>query len=97
MELQKQLGWSRLKPRLFHYRTHSGGEVDIILERGQELIAIEVKAKVSLTSKDISGLKTFSEESGKRLKRGLLFYLGDQVVPFSEKLLALPLSSLWLF
>jgi uncharacterized protein len=95
MELQKQLGWSRIKPRLFHYRTHSGGEVDIVLERGQELVAIEVKAKVSLNNKDIAGLKAFAEDSGKRLKRGVILYLGDESVPFSDKLIALPLSSLW--
>jgi uncharacterized protein len=94
-ELYKQLGWSRLKPRLFHYRTHSGAEVDLVLERGQTLVAVEVKAKVSLSSKDIAGVKAFAETTGKRFKRGVILYLGDEIVPFSERITALPLSSLW--
>ena len=32
MELLKQIGWCKAKPRLFHYRTHSQREVDVVLE-----------------------------------------------------------------
>jgi predicted AAA+ superfamily ATPase len=32
MELRKQIAWSRIRPKMFHFRTQTGQEVDIVLE-----------------------------------------------------------------
>ena len=32
MELKKQLTWSRVQPSIYHFRTGTGQEVDIVLE-----------------------------------------------------------------
>ncbi|MDW8255364.1 MAG: DUF4143 domain-containing protein, partial [Chloroflexota bacterium] len=43
MELVKQAGWSGNPPGLYHFRTHAGDEVDLVLERrGGAVVGIEV-------------------------------------------------------
>ncbi len=96
MELVKQLGWSARRCRLFHFRTESGAEVDLVLEdRAGRLVGIEVKCAASLQRRDFLGLETLAELSGRRFVRGVLLYTGATVVPFGKKLRALPLSQLW--
>jgi hypothetical protein len=33
MELTKQIGWSKVTPAPYHFRTHEGDEVDLVLAR----------------------------------------------------------------
>ena len=48
-EIVKQIGWSRTRPDIHHFRTHTGREVDIVLEdRRGRCVAIEVKAAASI-------------------------------------------------
>jgi predicted AAA+ superfamily ATPase len=96
MELLKQTGWSKTKPRLFHYRTHSQREVDVVLEnRAGQIVGIEIKSSTSLKSDASSGLKSLAESSGESFLRGVILYLGEQIVPFSPRIHAIPLPALW--
>ncbi|WP_136661812.1 ATP-binding protein [Nitratireductor sp. XY-223] len=84
----------RLSP--YHYRDQEMREVDIVLERDDGLIAgIEVKASATVRTSDLSGLKTLAEASGDRFSFGAILYDGKEVVPFAEKLAAVPISNLW--
>ena len=96
MELRKQLTWSTVRAKIFHFRTLAGKEVDIVLEdaRGR-LVGIEVKSAASVTKKDFSGLEILAEETGKKFVRGMVLYTGDTAVAFGDKLTALPVSALW--
>ena len=58
-------------------------------------MGIEVKAAVSLDAHDLQGLKTLAELSGRRFLRGIVFYLGEAVVPFGKDLWAVPVSAVW--
>ncbi|MDE0119647.1 MAG: ATP-binding protein [Bdellovibrionales bacterium] len=49
-------------------------EVDFLLKRGKELIAIEVKAKADVSSRDYRGLKAIGELSN--VKRRIVVYMG---------------------
>lgn len=70
--------------------------MDFILEnRRGERVGIEVKASTTLSSKDFNGLRHLRETTPRQFKRGIVFYTGEQVVPFDEKLLAVPLSLFW--
>ena len=60
-----------------------------------EIVGVEVKAAVSISSDDLRGLRTLAEIAGRRFLRGILFYLGEQAVPFGSNLYLLPISSLW--
>ncbi len=96
MELRKLASWSEAQPQLFHFRTQTGQEVDVVLEDAAGRIAgIEVKSAATVTSGDFKGLRHLEEVSGKRFLRGLVLYTGEQVVPFAPNLYAVPISSLW--
>lgn len=96
MELRKLAGWSQVQPQLFHFRTQTGAEVDVVLESAQgRLVGIETKASATVGPDDFKGLKHLAEIAGDNWERGLVFYSGETVVPFGERLFAVPLSALW--
>ena len=96
MELKKQITWSAIKPQMFHFRTQSGQEVDIVLEdRSGKLVGIEVKASATVASHDFKGLRALAETAGKRFHRGIVFYTGAESIPFTTSFSALPVHLLW--
>jgi len=96
MELLKQIGWSKTRPRLFHYRTHTQREVDVVLEdRAGHVVGIEVKSSASLKADASAGMKDLAESCGDSFVRGVILYLGDEVVPFARQIHAVPLRALW--
>lgn len=96
LEIRKQVTWSETRPELFHYRTQTGQEVDLLLEdaRGR-LVGIEVKAGFTVQERDVRTLLGLAETLGKRFLRGVVLYTGERAVPFSEKVMALPMAALW--
>lgn len=96
MELYKQINWSDTLPKMFHFRTQIGQEVDIVLEDASgRVVGIEIKASTTPRPGDFKGLKVLADSLGKRFVRGLLLYLGRETIPFGAKLHALPVGSLW--
>ncbi len=96
MELIKQLGWSERRCRLFHFRTESGTEVDLVLEdRAGRLVGVEVKSAASVRQQDFRGLETLARLTADRFVRGVVLCTGTSVVPFGRNLFALPVSQLW--
>jgi hypothetical protein len=96
MEVRKQIGWSKTRPRLFLYRTHKQREVDVVLEdRSGHVVGIEVKSSASLKADASAGIKDLAECCGDSFVRGVVLYLGDEVVPFSRRIHAVPLPALW--
>jgi predicted AAA+ superfamily ATPase len=95
-EVARQLVWSRVQARLYHLRSHTGQEVDIVLEsQDGRCVGIEVKAAASVTGSDLRGLRTLAELAGPAFLRGVVLYTGREVVPFAQNLHALPISALW--
>jgi len=96
MELRKEASWSASQPRLFHFRTQTGHEVDIVLENAAgKLVGVEVKSSASVTADDFKGLRALQELTGRRFLRGVVLYTGSERVPFSPHQLALPIAHLW--
>ena len=95
-ELAKQLGWSRTPAELFHFRTHSGMEVDLVLEADDgRLAGIEVKSAATVGAADFKGLDALRDIAGKRFHRGVVLYTGREALPFGRDLWALPVSAIW--
>ena len=95
-ELRKQMGWSNSRANVYHYRTTTGKEVDILLENAAgRLVGFEVKSSSTVVRKDFSGFDALSESVGQQFIRGIVLYLGKQSVSFGENYLALPMSALW--
>ncbi len=97
-ELRKQASWSRMRPRLYHYRTHNGKEVDIVLEGDAgRVVGIEIKAGATITAADFGGLKHLADAVGKRFHCGIVLYGGREWLPFGKGLHAIPVDALWTF
>ncbi len=95
-ELRKLASWGRIRPQLFHFRTQTGLEVDIVLEDAAgKIVGVEVKASASVSSSDFKGLRALQEITGERFQRGVVLYTGTERVAFGTNLLALPVASLW--
>jgi len=96
-EIRKQLGWNRTHASVFHFRTASDDEVDILLELpGGDVVGIEIKSGASITSTAFKGLKVLKNELGPKFKRGIVLYTGDTSLAFAEDMFALPIASLWM-
>ena len=95
-ELSKQLGWSAQHCRLHHFRTHSGIEVDLVLENSAgDIVGIEVKSAASLRPSAARGLRTLAELAGDHFVCGIILYTGTASVPFGNRIHALPIGALW--
>ena len=95
-ELIKQIAWSETRPALFHYRTHTQQEVDVILESPDgRLVGVEIKKTSSPNMHDFKGLIHFAEQAKKQFLRGILLYTGEKIVSFGQNLHAVPISALW--
>lgn len=93
-ELRKQADWHEQELRLYHYRDKDKVEVDIIIEQGQQLAGIEIKAAATVTQSDFKALKKLQDAFGKRFSTGVVLYDGDSVLPFGKGLFAVPISAL---
>jgi predicted AAA+ superfamily ATPase len=95
-ELLKHVAFSRQLLSLWHYRTQSNIEVDFILEdRLGQITGIEVKASATVDGKDFKGLRHLQDTESAIFQRGIVLYAGREVVPFGDKLWAMPLSVWW--
>ena len=62
LECSRLLDYRQAEARLYYWRTHSGAEVDLLIERhGRLRLAIEIKAKRRVVGADLSGLRSFAE------------------------------------
>lgn len=94
-ELAKQSGWCKTRPRMHHFRTETGSEVDFVLEDAQgRCVGVEVKAGAAGAG-DFKGLRTLEDALGKKFLRGVVLYTGRETVPFAKNMHALPIGSLW--
>lgn len=95
-ELLKLLTTAEQKASLFHFRTSDNKEVDFVMERPDgSLAGIEVKKRDSVNADDFKGLKELHSLAGRDFSCGIVLYRGNDVVPFGEKLWAVPISNLW--
>jgi predicted AAA+ superfamily ATPase len=96
IELLKQAAWSQSRVGLFHLRAHTGREVDLVLEDADgRVVGVEVKAAATVRSEDAAGLRWLAAARPRQFYRGVVLYLGDTVIPLSERLHAVPVSALW--
>lgn len=95
-EVLKLMTASALRLTPHHFRDQLMHEVDIVLERDDGMIVgIEVKASATVKSSDFAGLRTLAEACGERFVFGVVLYDSTDLVPFGDRLAAVPLSSLW--
>lgn len=92
-ELLKQSSWTEHPVSLYHYRSQSGEEVDVVLEdRAGRVAAVEVKLSASVASHDIKGLASLRDALGDRFVRGVVIYTGQEVMPMGDRIFAVPVG-----
>lgn len=95
-ELGRQLTWSQMSARLYHYRDRDQYEVDGILENNAgDIIGIEVAASETVRTDDFKGLRLLQRRLGSRFKAGFVLYCGTESLSFGQGLKALPISAIW--
>jgi predicted AAA+ superfamily ATPase len=79
----------RLPWRLSAYRTDAGAEVDVVVETGREILALECKLGRNVRAQDLGGLRSFKEVAHKPV-RALVLYQGERRQQFGEEVTAVP-------
>lgn len=96
MELARQLTWSDVRGRLYHYRTKDKVEVDAVIETPDgRVVGIEVKAGATVRAEDLAGMRNLARHAGDRFVAGYVVYTGQQTLPFGDKIRAIPMEALW--
>jgi len=95
-ELRRQLTWAAAEAALFHWQDRSGAEIDFVLESADgRVAALEVKAGQSPRREWFRWLGRMRDVVGDRFLAGVVLYGGQHVLPFGDRLMALPISALW--
>lgn len=91
--LQDLLAWrdSRsVRTEILHWRTTTDDEVDFVIEAGESLLPIEVKATKRPRLRDARHLRAFRAEYGRRARPGLLLHGGETLAWLTPEVLAAP-------
>lgn len=95
-ELRRQVTWAEADVTLFHWQDRSGAEVDLVLETVDGRVAgVEVKAGQTPKSEWFRWLSQMRDTLGEQFVAGIALYTGQDVLPFGDRLLAVPISALW--
>lgn len=78
------------RPQILHWRTASGQEVDAVVEDGDRLLGVEIKATARPTMRDARHLRTFREEYGDAVAGCLLLHGGDETYRMEAGIVAAP-------
>ena len=90
-EVRKQMTLLSPPPRLHHWRSAGGAEVDLLLERDGRMFPIEIKGKTQVSRADTRGITAFREAYPHlRVAPGLVISLCDQVQQLNDQDLSLP-------
>ncbi len=79
-----------IQSQILFWRTHTGEEVDLVLESDGRLLPIEIKSGTRVGSVDVRHLVTFREQYGDAAPGGLVLHSGDDVFWVADGILAAP-------
>jgi len=77
---------------LYHWRAHSGAEVDLVIERDGMLWPLEIKSKANINSSDIRGLSAFRAAYPKQCGLSIVVASAEEPFFFSKDVIVLPYS-----
>jgi predicted AAA+ superfamily ATPase len=90
-EIRKQMALMPAPPRLYHWRSYGGAEVDLLLERDGVFYPIEVKLHSRPTRKDTRGITAFRQAHPQlKIAKGLVIAPTDSLLPLSDDDWAMP-------
>lgn len=93
-EVLRSITHAGREPRLHFWRTSAGVEVDLLVEDGARLVAIEAKASATPRPAMAAGLTALRADLGARVSHGYVVHGGDVDLPLAEGVRALPFAAL---
>ena len=90
-ELIKHIGFGMEDTKLYHYLTNDKKEIDFILQRNNDIIAIEVKSSSKVGKDDFRHIRDYQKKSDKNIL-GIVFYMGQNILQIDEQCVALPMG-----
>jgi len=63
---------------VYFWRNQAGNELDCIIQKGNDLVPIEIKSSTTISSSFFDGLKYWAELSGTPLPHGYVIYTGEE-------------------
>lgn len=95
-ELLKLASWTDDDLHLLSFRDKDQKEVDVVIENNAgQVVGLEVKAKASVTARDLTGLRRLATLAGETFLAGVVLYDGHETLPLGPALWAVPIASLW--
>lgn len=79
-EIKKHYYNNRRTPPLYFWRDMSGNEIDCVIEQGNQIVPIEIKASHTFSQDFYKGFKYLKDILGDRMAPGTVIYCGD--IPF---------------
>ena len=92
-EIQKYIGWHDASLAIYHFRNKDKVEVDFVLQSGNRITGIEVKASATIQNSDFKGLIKLRDTIGDDFEQGVVFYDGESILSFGDRLFAIPYGS----
>ena len=90
-ELRKQANLITTPPQFYHWRLHSGAEIDLILERDGKFYPIEIKAKSKINSSDAKNMNIFRKHYPHlNVQKGLIIAPSENIYAITENDWVLP-------
>lgn len=78
-------------PNFYHWRTHAGAEVDILVEIDGTFFPIEIKASTTLSAHDTRGIRSFKEAyPNLNIAPGIIIYTGTECYRIADDVIAIP-------
>jgi len=94
-EVAKQATWTERPVRLAHYRDRDQREVDLVIEAGQRVVGLEVKATATPRPSDARHLAYLRDRLGERFVTGVVLHTGQHHLTLGDRLMAMPVSDIW--
>jgi len=92
-ELLKLISVSSPGTRLWFWRTVDRKEVDFLIEKGGELIAIQVTWSQKVGRRTIASLHACAEDLGSSVRLALVLYPGDESIALDRRTALIPITA----
>lgn len=86
----KQTGAMSTQPGFYHYRQHSGMEVDLLIEYAGRILPVEIKAASHVKPAAARSITSFQEKFPEESGPGLVIYAGNELLRLTENCIAIP-------
>lgn len=88
LEIVRRIRLARVDWRVHYWRTSGGAEVDCVIDTGEQIIPIEIKASASVRLGTLKGLAHFLDDYG--VEKGFVIYRGRLPERLTDRITALP-------